>query len=53
MSEYIIPSEIDLTDNEIAMLRSHGITVWEVDKMSKEELESAYNWCVENGYQND
>ena len=53
MSEYIIPSEIDLTDDEIAMLKGHGITVWEVDKMSKEELEDAYNWCIENGYQND
>jgi hypothetical protein len=48
MSEYLIPSEIELTDNEIAMLRSHGITVWEVDKMSKEELETAYNWAIEN-----
>jgi hypothetical protein len=50
MSEYLIPSEIELTDDEIAMLRSHGITVWEADKMSKEELEDAYNWAIENGY---
>jgi hypothetical protein len=50
MSEYLIPSEIELTDDEIAMLRSHGITVWEADKMSKEELEAAYSWAIENEY---
>jgi hypothetical protein len=49
-SNYIIPSEIELTQDEITMLRSHGITVWEADKMSKEEIEDAYNWAIENGY---
>lgn len=49
-NDYIIPSKIQLTDEEITMLRSHGITVWESDKMSKQELQDAYNWLIENGY---
>jgi hypothetical protein len=47
--EYMIPSEIELTDAEKAMLRSHGITVWEPHKMSKQELQEAYDWLIENG----
>jgi hypothetical protein len=49
-NEYLIPSEIELTQEEIAMLRSHGITVWESDKMSKQELQEAYDWLIANGY---
>jgi hypothetical protein len=48
--EYLIPSEIELTEPEIEMLRSHGFTVWQPDKMSKEELQEVYDWLIENGY---
>ena len=49
-NEYLIPSEIELTDAEKDMLRSHGITVWEPEKMSKQELQEAYDWLIKNGY---
>jgi hypothetical protein len=49
-NEYLIPSEIELTDAEKTMLRSHGITIWELDKMSKQEVQEAYDWLIENGY---
>jgi hypothetical protein len=49
-NEYMIPSEIQLTDEEKDMLRGHGFTVWEPHKMSKQELQEAYDWLVENGY---
>lgn len=49
MDEYSIPSEIELTDEEKDMLRGHGFTIWELDKMSKQELEDAYKWLLDNG----
>ena len=49
-NEYLIPSEIELTDADKTMLRSHGFIVWEPAKMSKQELQEAYDWLVENGY---
>lgn len=48
--DYIIPAEIELTDSEKVMLRNHGFTVWQVDKMSKQELQDAYDWLIANGY---
>ena len=50
MDDYIIPSEIKLTEDEIKMFEAHGIKVFQVDKMSKEELQEAYIWAIENGY---
>ena len=41
--EYIVGSDIELTDLEINMLKGHGFKVWELDKMSKEELDE-YGW---------
>jgi virulence-associated protein VagC len=48
--DYLIPSEIELTEPEIEMLRSHGFTVLQPEKMSKEELQDTYDWLIENGY---
>ena len=47
--EFIIPSEIKLTDLEVNMFKSHGIRVFDVEKMSKEELTEAYNYFVKMG----
>lgn len=49
MTDYIIPSEIQLTDAEKDMLRGHGFKIWELDKMSKKELQEAYDWLIANG----
>jgi hypothetical protein len=49
-NEYLIPSEIELTDAEKDMLRGNGFIVWELDKMSKQELQEAHDWLIENGY---
>lgn len=49
-NEYIIPSHIELTDEEKSMLRSHGVEVWELDKMSKKELQKVHDWLIANGY---
>ena len=46
--DYIVGSDIELTDLEINMLKGHGFKVWELDKMSKEELEDAQNWLESN-----
>ncbi len=48
--KYNIPSEVELTQSEIKMFESHGIEVWQVDKMSKEELQEKYDWLIKHGY---
>jgi hypothetical protein len=47
--EYIIPSEIKLTELEVKMFEKNGIRVYDVEKMSRQELQDAYEYFVKMG----
>ena len=47
--EYTVPSEIKLTESEIAMFERNGIRVYVLEKMSKDELQEAYDYFVRIG----